>query len=138
MTALNHPFNFAYAPQHPADIAAIEDAYVWTAESYDIKQPMPSVLVVNHDHMQRAVQQANHQVHIFGQVYGWYSQTYRTVFISDRIKPRRSVREAAVVVHEFVHYFQDITQSEMDVHEMEREADEYMNLYVGMLTRNAA
>lgn len=122
----DHPFNFAYPVQNANDVRALSTAFNWAAEQYGASLPMPDVLVVNHEHMQRAAQQANHHTVLSGQVYGWYSQQFGKVFLSDRIRPSRSKKETAVVVHEFIHYFQDHDNKPNDVNALEQEADDYM------------
>ena len=111
----NHPFNFAYNMQNHNDVNVVLQSYEWATEAYGTNHPMPEVLVVNHEHMQRAAQQANHHTTLTGQVYGWYSQLHRKVFISDRIKPSRTRKEAAILVHEFIHWFQHLCNHTQDV-----------------------
>lgn len=122
----SHPFNYAYPVQNANDIKALTQAYNWAASAYGSDMPMPEVLVANHEHMQRAARQANHHTVLMGQVYGWYSQQYDKIFLSDQIRPARSKKEAAVVVHEFIHYFQFHDDKPNDVEALENEADEYM------------
>ena len=122
----DHPFNYAYPVQNANDIRSLTAAFVWAAKQYGTSLPMPNVLVVNHEHMQRAAQQANHHTILSGEVYGWYSQEFGNIFLSDQIRPSRSKKEAAVVVHEFIHYFQDHDNKPNDVAALEQEADEYM------------
>lgn len=99
---------------------------------------MPNIMFVNHEHMQRATSAANHQTYVVGQVYGWYSQLHRKVFVSDQIRPGRSIKEAAIVVHELVHYFQDMKKMDESIDVLENEADDYMNAFIKSLTRFSA
>jgi hypothetical protein len=124
-----HPFNYAYNVQNPQDASALKQAYTWAANAYGSDLPMPEVLVANHDHMQRAAAQAHHNTVLSGQVFGWYSQKYKTVYISDKLHPGRDKRAAAVMVHEFIHYMQDHDNKPNDVDALENEADEYMAKY---------
>ena len=123
-------FNYTYPVQNPNDIKALQRAYQWAAEAYGSSLPMPPVLVVNHEHMQRAAQRANHHTVLAGQVFGWYSQQHDEIYLSDRIRPSRTNIDAAVVVHEFIHYFQFHDGKPNDVDALEAEADEYMDRFI--------
>jgi hypothetical protein len=94
------------------------------------------VLVVNHDHMQRAARQANHHGMLCGEVLAWYRTGTGHVYLSDRIKPRRRNLDAAIIAHEFTHYFQDLEQRIDDISLMETEADEIMSLYFNTMKGN--
>jgi len=104
----NHPFNYAYPVENPNDTKAIQQLYRWVCNVMNVNFPLPPVLVVNHDHLQEAVQRLTELTPAGHVVYGCYSPKYETVFISDRTKPSRNTRHAATLVHEFVHYVQDM------------------------------
>lgn len=125
----SHPFNYAYPVQNTNDVKALQQAFQWAAKEYGSSLPMPEVLVANHEHMQHAARQANHHTVLMGTVYGWYSQQYDKIFLSDRVRPSRSKKEAAIVVHEFIHYFQFHDGKPNDVEALEKEADDYMMRY---------
>ena len=125
-----HPFNYAYEVQNPSDAQALKSAYAWSANAYGSNLPMPDILVANHEHMQRAASQAHHNTILKGQVFGWYSQTYKTVYMSDRLHPGKDKVAAAVLVHEFIHYMQDNDNKPNDVDALEAEADDYMRRYL--------
>ena len=129
----NHPFNYAYGMQNRHDIDVVLHAYDWVAGEYGVCHPMPDVLVVNHDHMQRAAITANHHTAIVGQVVGWYSQPFGKVFVSDRIRPSKSKLAVAFLVHEFVHWFQHICDNTSSIVAMEHEADMYMTMYLNQM-----
>lgn len=76
----------------------------------------PEVFVINHEHLQRTVNQKTI-------VYGWYSHKYpHKVFISDRIR-LNNVRQKEVLAHEIVHYCQYMIQSKYGIDQLEFEAD---------------
>jgi hypothetical protein len=124
VTGRDHPFNYAYEVQCRHDAKAIAEAYKWTAETYGSNKSQPKVFVVHHEHMQRAARNAQYHPNITGDVFGWYSQKYNTVFISDKVHPGRRQVHAAVLVHEFVHYMQG--HESANIQELEAEADKYM------------
>lgn len=120
-----HPFNFAYPVQCHNDALAMRQLYQWTTTEYGVYKPVPPVLVVNHDHMQRAASRSSTKVTDRNHVLGWYSQRHGHIYVSDRVRPGRRRTCAAVVVHEYVHYLQDGVV-ELDVHGLEQEADSIM------------
>ena len=104
-------FNYVYPLQHPLKNSIIH----LTCSKFNIHE-YPEVLVVNHDHMQRAARQS-------GTVYGWFSYKYpKEVFISDRIKLHNN-RQKEVLAHEIVHYCQYMIQSKYGIDQLEAEAD---------------
>lgn len=129
-----HPFNYAYNVQNPHDLSALSSAYKWAAKAFGSSAPMPDVLVANHEHMQRAAAQAHHNTVLSGQVFGWYSQKHKAVYISDKLNPGKNKLAAAVMVHEFIHYMQDLDNRPNNVDELEAEADKYMSMFINGIT----
>ena len=120
-----HPFNFAYPVQCNNDALALRQLYQWTTTEYGLCKPAPPVLVVHHDHMQRAASRSSTKLADRNHVLGWYSQRYGHIYVSDRVRPSRRKSCAAVVVHEYVHYLQD-GFVDLDATDLESEADAIM------------
>lgn len=127
-----HPFNFAYPIQCSKDVNVINELYRWTASEYGVLAPEPTVLVVNHEHMQRAASRSSSRLRDDHHVLGWYSQRYKQMYVSDRVRPSKRKQCAAVVVHECVHYLQDMTTTNNDVKVLENEADTIMMKFLRM------
>lgn len=133
-----HPFNFAYSVQSDSDRAVIQQLFDWTVTEYGIHAPAPSIMVVNHEHMQRAASRSSTGVEERKHVLGWYARGNRAVYLSDKVRPSKRISCAGIVVHEIVHYLQDIIGHCWDVVMMEEEADWFMMKYVSsplILTR---
>lgn len=137
-----HPFRHAhnaYPLTDPHSVSQAQSIYKWTTNQYGASAPMPEIWIVNHQHMQDAVLRASHVTEINGHVFGWYSQRFPTkVFLSDQVKFVSNKMWGAILVHEFVHYLQDVTDKHDTnkpfqpeyVQTLEDEADALMNVYL--------
>lgn len=127
----HHPFNHAYHIQNSNDLNVIHQAHEWVCSMMGVTFPLVPILVVNHDHLQRSIQQITEPLPRGHVVYGCYSPVYRRVFISDRTKPSHNVRHCATVVHEIVHYFQDMLNLPYkSVEEYENEATSFEQRFI--------
>ncbi len=118
----DHPFNYAYAPQKNQHLFSL--LYQWAEQWYGHTATPPSIMIVNHEHMQRAASRVPHKMDGYS-VFGWFSQAYPDkVFVSDKVNITNKLN-AAWMVHEFVHYLQNKFPPERtDMASLEQQADQ--------------
>lgn len=122
-----HPFIYAYPIQDPRQKIEIKAVFDWVLSQYPgVTASLPDVWIVGHEHMQHAAQRVPHYSSVDGIVIGWYSQQYQKLFLNDRLQITKRRDHTAVLVHEMVHYIQDVTGMQGTIDQLEKEADEVM------------
>jgi hypothetical protein len=132
------PFGGTVPITKPDAISMINRLYAWVQQETKRTAPPPTVVTADHGKMQWAAQRAHHHTVVNGQVFGWYSPQYpATIFLSSQLNVARNKAAQAILVHEMVHYLQDVSADAEnreltgdDVDALEAEADAVMHKYL--------
>lgn len=127
-------FHYSYHIHDKTELGSVAQLYKWATDHYvmNILLPLPDVSVMNHEHLQSYCNSRSSR-NINGQVYAVCLKDSR-IILSDRLKLSNS-KHRAVLVHEFIHYFQLSSGRKFDVELLEHEANRYENLYLSEIRK---